>query len=262
MIKDYLEKFLFFPVKELKSTPSIYNIKYTDVYISTHTTTLSTVTTTKCHGWYIEASNKKNAITRDKVILFSHGNAGNISFRLPYIEKLVSAGFSIMLYDYPGFGLSDGTPNENACIECGKAFYDYLVNEKKYTPNTIILYGESIGGSIASSLANICNAKYLILQSTFTDIKNIIKNIVNISFIFTNIGFETLNNIKYRYKLNKLNKKMKTMIIHSNEDELIDVSNAHELAEFSDKFFICKGSHSSVVMDGDFIFEIMQFLHS
>jgi len=255
MIKDYLEKFLFFPVKELKNTPSHYNIKYEDIYLSIDKNT-------KCHGWYIESTNKKNSITKDKVILFSHGNAGNISFRLQYLEKLHEKGFSLLFYDYPGFGLSDGAPNESICIESGKLFYEYLIKEKKYNSNNIILYGESIGGSISASLANIFNAKYLILQSTFTDIKKIIKNIVNLNFIFTNIGFETLNNLKHRMKLNIIDKKMKTMIIHSDEDELIDISHAHEMSEYSDKFYICKGSHSSVVMNGEFLFEILSFLHS
>jgi len=250
MIKDFLEQFLFFPIKELKNTPNIYNIKYEDVYVN--------VKDIKCHGWFIE-SNKKNSISKDKVILFCHGNAGNISFRLPYIEKLYESGFSLLFFDYPGFGLSDGIPNENNCILCGKEYYNFLI-EKKFTNNNIIFYGESIGGSVAISLANICNIKYLILQSTFTDIKRIIQKIVNINFIFNNFGFETLEQLKIRNKLNIINKKMKSMVIHSNEDELIDIIHGNELSKYTDKYYICKGSHSSVLIDNDFIFQLLSFL--
>lgn len=251
MIKDFLEQFLFFPVKELKNTPNIYNIKYEDVYIN--------IKDSKCHGWFME-SNKKNSISKDKVILFFHGNAGNISFRLPYIEKLYESGFSLLFFDYPGFGLSDGIPNEYNCILCAKEYYNFLIKEKKFTNNNIIFYGESIGGSISASLANICKVKYLILQSTFTDIKKIIQRIVNINIIFNNLGFETLEQLKIRHKLNIINKKMKTLVIHSNEDELIDIVHGNDLSQYSNKYYICKGSHSSVIIDSDFVFQLLSFL--
>ena len=250
MIKDFLEQFLFFPIKEIKNSPSIYNIPYEDIYIN--------VKEKKCHGWFIN-SNKKNTISKDKVILFFHGNAGNISFRLSYIEKFYESGFSLLFFDYPGFGLSEGNPNEELCILAGKEYYKILI-EKNFNNNNIIFYGESIGGAIAASLANIYNIKYLILQSTFTDIKNIVQKIVNINFVFNLIGFETLKSLKIRNKLNIINKKMKTFVIHSNEDELIDISHANELSNYSNKYYICKGSHSAVLIDSEFIFQLLSFL--
>ena len=252
MIKDYIEQFLFFPIKEIKKSPENLKIPYEDIYISLDEKT-------RCHGWFIE-SNKKNSISKDKVILFFHGNAGNISYRLSYIEKFYETGFSLLFFDYPGFGNSDGIPNESICIESGKEFYKYLIDKKSFTNHSIIFYGESIGGSIASSLANICNIKYLIVQSTFSDIKEIVKKIVNLNVIFSNIGFETLESIKLRQKMNKLSKKMKTLVIHSNDDELIDISHGEELSKYSDSYYVCKGSHSNVQIDSDFIFQLLSFL--
>jgi esterase/lipase len=253
MIKNFIEQFLFFPNNELKRTPSNLNIQYEDVYLNNNND--------KYHGWFIKGTNK-NSITTDKCILFFHGNAGNISYRLNYIEKFNEIGISQLFFDYPSFGLSTGTPNENLCIKSGELFYKYLIEEKKFNPYNIIFYGESIGGSIATSLANIYNIKYLIIQSTFTDIKQIIKNIVNFDmYIMTyNIGFETLNNLKIRYKLNKLNKKMKTLVMHSNNDELIDISHGEQLSKYSDVFYICNGSHSNIQIDSDFIFNLLSFI--
>ncbi len=74
------------------------------------------------------------------------------------------------------------------------------------------------------------------------------------------IGFETLENLKIRFKLNRLNKKMKTLIIHSNDDELIDISHANKLAEFSDSMYECNGSHSNINIDSDFIFNLLSFI--
>ena len=252
MLKNFLEQFLFFPNKNIKNTPSHINIEYEDVYINYEND--------KYNGWFIQG-NYKNSVTENKCILFFHGNAGNISFRLSYIEKLYELGFSLLFFDYPGFGLSTGTPNENLCIKCSEVFYKFLINDKKFLNKDIIFYGESIGGSIATSLANIYNIKYLILQSTFTDIKEVIKNIVNFNlFMMSNIGFETLENLKIRYKLNKLNKKMKTLIIHSNNDELIDTSHAEKLSKFSDTLYICNGTHSNLNIDSDFIFNLLSFI--
>ena len=252
MIKDFVEQFLFFPNKELKKTPSFIDINYEDVNISYETNNF--------HGWYIEG-NYKNSLTQSKCILFFHGNAGNISFRLSYIQKLYELGFSLLFFDYPGFGLSTGIANEDLCIKCGNQFYNYLIDIKKYSNKDIILYGESIGGSIALSVANIYNSKYLILQSTFTDIKEIIKLVTTFNiFLSNNIGFQTLENLILRYKLNKLTKKMKTLIIHSNDDELIDSTHAVSLSKYADKLYLCNGTHSNVIMDDDFIFNLLSFI--
>jgi len=255
MIKDFLEQFLFFPNKELKRTPAILNIEYENVIVND-----SNDANDKYHGWFIQG-NFKNSLTQDKCILFFHGNAGNISFRLNYIEKLYELGFSILMFDYPGFGLSTGIPNENSCIKCSDLFYKYLINDKKIKYIDIIFYGESIGGSIATSIANKYNIKYLILQSTFTDIKELIKNIISFNiFMIDNIGFETFKNLEDRYKLNKIEKKMKTLVIHSNNDELIDISHAEKLSKIADKLYICDGSHSNLNIDTDFIFNLLSFI--
>ena len=251
MFKNFFEQFVFFPSSELKKFPSNFNLEYEDIFLDYNEF--------KLHGWFIP-NNNKNQITKDKVILFFHGNAGNISFRLNYIKKFNELDFSLLFFDYPGFGLSEGNPNEENCINSGNLFYKYLLNEKKYKKNNIIFYGESIGGSIACSLGNKLNMKYLVLQSTFTDIKLIIKKILSIDFLsITNIGFNTLNNLKNRNKINKIKKAMKTLVIHSSNDELIDISHAYELEKYSDKLITCEGSHSNIIIDDDFIFNFITF---
>ena len=165
MIKDFLEQFLFFPNKEIKKTPSILNLEYSDVKLDDNENNY--------HGWFLQG-NYKNTISENKCILFFHGNAGNISFRLNYIEKFHELGFSILIFDYPGFGLSTGIPNEKSCVNCGDLFYKYLVNEKKFLSKNIIFYGESIGGSIASSVANIHNT--VICINSFGDRRKPLKS--------------------------------------------------------------------------------------
>lgn len=254
MFKNFLEQFVFFPNKEIKKTPAHINIHYNDVFID--------IKNAKVHGWYIDNPNIENSNNaKNKVILFFHGNAGNISFRLYYIKKFYDLGFSMLFFDYPGFGLSTGSPNEEISIDAGYHFYKYLRKTKNFEKENIIFYGESIGGSISCSLAIKVNIKYLILQSTFTDIKEIIKNVLSLDiFMVNNVGFETLNNLKIRYNLNKLKKKMKTLIIHSYDDELIDVTYTKKFEHYCDKLYLCAGTHSNIVIDDNYIYELFTFL--
>lgn len=256
MFKNMIEQFVFFPNKTLEKNPNNINIQFENIFLY--------LDEKKIHGWYIKNnSNNNKKILQNKIILFFHGNAGNISFRLNYIKKFYEIGFSLMFFDYPGFGLSEGLPNEMNCIESGHLFYSYLINDKKYNHSDIIFYGESIGGSIVTYLSNKLNAKYLILQSTFTDIKKVIKNLIlgdYVNIVVDQIGFETLNYLKKRYKMNIIEKKMKTLIIHSSDDEIIDVSNGKELGDYSDKLIICEGSHSNINMDNEFIFNLIDFI--
>lgn len=254
MLKDFIEQFVFFPNKEIKKNPSNFDIKYEDIFLN--------INNDKIHGWFIKNNEDINIEnTKNKVILFFHGNAGNISFRLYYIKKFYDLGFSMMFFDYPGFGLSTGSPNENNCIESGYQFYKFLKKKKKYIKDNIIFFGESIGGSISSSLALKVNIKYLILQSTFTDIKEIIKNVLSLDiFIVNNIGFETLNNLKVRYKLNIISKKMKTLVVHSFDDELIDISYAKKFEKYCNKLYLCNGTHSNIEINDDYIYNILTFI--
>ena len=246
-MKKWIDTFLFFPSKELKQTPQNIDIYYEDVYVQNN------VTMDRYHGWFIPG-NRSSFITEDKCILFIHGNAGNIGNRLHYIESFYDMGFSTLFFDYPGFGKSQGTPTEESCIHCTSLFYNYISQKKEFDKEEIILYGESIGGSIASSFAIESKPKYLIVQSSFTDIKDLF------FFLKVDLGFHTLENIKKRYKLNQKDKKMKTMIIHSAEDELIHLKNGEQLAQYADKLYVAKGRHSNIEINDLFIYELLTFL--
>jgi uncharacterized protein len=257
MFKSIIEQFVFFPQKELEKTPSQLGIEYQDIYLN--------MDIYKIHGWFIKNKVKKDMHTniKDKVILFLHGNAGNISFRLNYIKIFYDLGFSLMFFDYPGFGLSQGIPNENNCVNSGELFYNFLIENKNFKHENIIFYGESIGGACVCNLANKLNAKHLILQSTFTDIKMIIKNLSisnYLNYFIEHLGFETLNYLKYRHKINLIQKKMKSMVIHSNNDEIINISNAQELSKYSNEFIITNGTHSNIEFNNDLIYKIVEFI--
>lgn len=250
IFKNILESLVFFPDKHLLDTPESFHIPYQDIFLS------KSKNENKYHGWYMENG--------PYVILFFHGNAGNISTRISFIQKLYLQSFSICIFDYPGFGKSQGKPTEDACIETALLFYQFLVQKKKFSPDKIILWGESIGGAIASHLSLTTHSPLLVLQSTFTDIREIIHKMASKipHFIYKSIGFHTKHYLKKRYQFAKMNSNIKTLIIHSREDELIPFTHAEILGKYANELFECAGKHSSPKINELFIKRIIDFLLS
>lgn len=100
-------------------------------------------------------------------ILFSHGNAEDLGTVIYKLKELHEMGFSVLGYDYRGYGTSAGRPSENAVYRDIDAAYEYLTATLKIPPDQIILYGWSLGGAVAADLASRRPVAGLILESTF-----------------------------------------------------------------------------------------------
>jgi hypothetical protein len=103
----------------------------------------------KLNGWFYPAA--KNAPHCQLAILLCHGNAGNIGDRLGICRALLATGVSVFLFDYRGYGRSAGRPSEEGTYLDGQAAYQWL--RQKGACGTIVPFGESLGGGIASELA-------------------------------------------------------------------------------------------------------------
>jgi abhydrolase domain-containing protein 17 len=101
-------------------------------------------------------------------LLYIHGNAEDLGDIRPDLEQLQRWGFSVLAYDYRGYGLSDGQPSEVHAYQDVDAAYRYLTQQLKIPAHQIILYGRSLGGGSAVDLASRQPMAGLILQSTFT----------------------------------------------------------------------------------------------
>jgi uncharacterized protein len=107
-------------------------------------------------------------------ILYCPGNAGNLEDRVAVVKQLrVFLGFNVLIFDYPGYGKSTGTPTEAGCYDAADAAYRWLTVEKKIAPTTLILYGESLGGAVAVDLATKAPHEVLVLNRTFTSIPDV-----------------------------------------------------------------------------------------
>jgi hypothetical protein len=124
------------------------------------------------HGWWIPAPH-----ARAKVVLYLHGNDGNVSTNMHGIAPLRELGYSVFLIDYRGFGESDGGfPSEQGVYRDAQAAWDYLVSERGVNPADIVMYGHSLGGAIAIELAlHHPEAAGVVVESSFTSIRDMAK---------------------------------------------------------------------------------------
>lgn len=123
---------------------------------------------TRLHGWYVPKENAKAAV------LFCHGNGGNITHRVPILRILHDrVGVSVLIFDYRGYGRSEGKPNEKGVLEDARAARAWLAAREKIPETDVVLMGESLGGAVAVDLAAYDGARALILESTFSSLPDV-----------------------------------------------------------------------------------------
>lgn len=119
----------------------------------------------KLHGWYFANPNAKYTF------LFLHGNGQNISYRKPELELLLSTGSNVFIFDYQGYGFSQGYATMPNVLEDAQAAYDHLVNVKKISPKQIVLFGESLGTVVASDLSTKVDVQGVVLQCPLASVQ-------------------------------------------------------------------------------------------
>jgi len=117
---------------------------------------LTTSDKVRLHGWLYRASDPQAPL-----LIFFHGNAGNITERAPIAIGMAQHGVSVLLFDWRGYGRSEGEPSESDLFKDAEAAYQFARTKN------VVLYGESLGGPYAASVAKKHGARALILDSTF-----------------------------------------------------------------------------------------------
>jgi len=150
-------------------------------------------------------------------ILFSHGNATDIDGVLPILLSLRDARFSVLAYDYPGYGHSSGRPTERSVYVAAEAAYDYLVEELKLSPEEIIVQGQSVGGGPSTYLAANRPVAGLILESSFATAFQVVVP-------FRIMPFEKFPNVK---RIDGIDCPL--LLIHGTNDSVIPLSHSEAL---------------------------------
>ncbi len=170
----------------------------------------------RLHAWFFPAD--KASPRARFVMLFCHGNGGNLTSRPGYYRAILETGVSLLAFDYCGYGLSDGEPSEAGTYTDAATAYQWL-RARGFAPENILVWGESLGGGIASQLAATQTVGGLVLQSSFTSIPDIGAE------VFPWLPVKLISRIKYD-SLNRLpGITCPVVVMHSRADTTIRFSH-------------------------------------
>ncbi|ASC69206.1 Multifunctional-autoprocessing repeats-in-toxin [Halomicronema hongdechloris C2206] len=150
-------------------------------------------------------------------LLYSHGNAEDLGVIRPQLQRFHSWGFSVLAYDYRGYGTSDGRPSERHAYADADAAYTYLSQQLQVPAERIIAYGRSVGGGTATELATRHRIAGLILESTFTSVFRVVVP-------FPLLPFDKFAN---RRKIRQV--QCPVLIMHGEADRTISIEHGHQL---------------------------------
>ena len=229
-------KFLYHPVRKVSYTPAELGLNFEQVVFKA-------TDRVKLTGWYVPAANSRFTV------LFCHGNGGNIMHRLDSINIFHGLGLSCFIFDYHGYGDSRGQTSEEGTYLDARAAYRWLTKRKKISPDNIIIFGRSLGGTIAAYLAGKVKTKALVIESAFTSYVDIGKTFYPYMPVrwFARYSYSTIDYIK--------KVRCPAMIIHSRADELIPFEfglELYEAAKEPKEFVEISGRHNdSFLVSGE-----------
>lgn len=245
VIWGFQNRFIFEPERDLRGLPSDLGFSVVNVV------TPVGKSAGRIHGWWIPGDEPDA-----RVILYLHGNDSNISTRLDEIAPLRELQYSIFLFDYRGFGESEGEyPSEQSVYEDAEAAWSYLVTTRSIRPELVYLFGHSLGGAIAIELAlHHPEAAGLIVESSFTSMEDMARitkpfSLLPVSYLL-NQRFDSVNKVKHL--------KLPVLYVHGTGDRTIPFAMAERLfsASAGKKILVPieGGDHDDIPVVGGFKF--------
>lgn len=217
------------PGRELDATPDRIGLDYDDV-------SLQTEDSVALHGWYVRAEQRRG------IVLFLHGNAGNISHRLDSVAIFNTLGLDVFIIDYRGYGQSEGRPGEEGTYRDAEAAWRYLVDERGADPAQIVVFGRSIGGAVAAWLAAQYRPACVIVESSFTSAVQMAAR------LYPFMPVRLLTRLRYPVIDYLSNAKSPVLVVHSRDDEIIPFAMGQALYDAAPEpkaFLELEGDHNS-----------------
>jgi uncharacterized protein len=195
-------RLLYRPLREVLITPAARGYPYEDVVFESRDGL-------KLTGWYLPASNARFTV------LFCHGNAGNLMHVLDAVCLFHEMGLSCFVFDYRGYGHSEGRPTEAGTYLDARAAFDWLTRVRRVPAERIIVCGRSLGAAIASHLATEVQPAALVLEGAFTSYADIGARLYPYLPVrlFAGFRYHTLAHVREA--------RCPVMVVHSKDDELV-----------------------------------------
>jgi len=217
---------------------------------------LTTRDNIRLNAWYLPSPGS------GKALLWFHGNAENIGHGLGQAIFYSRLGVNVLALDYRGYGRSEGSPNETGVYRDADAAYDYLVQVRHIQPKNIIVFGHSLGGAVAIDLASRRECGGLIVQSSFTSVRDMARRTFRIPL------FEYIPKSRFDSLAKIQQVQAPILIVHGTRDETVPFSMGQRLFTAAPEpkfFFPVEGAGHNDVMEigGDQLLQRFQsFLNS
>jgi len=216
---------------------------------------------TRLHGWWCETTDPalQKAPTSDMVLLWFHGNAGNLAHRVDMMVDLVSIPAQVFIVDYRGYGRSGGRPSEGGLYLDGEAAWRLVTEERGVPKDRIALFGKSLGGAVAIDLATRVDPAGVIVQSSFTSVPAMAAH--HYPFVPRWLLRTRMDNLA---KIGKV--ECPLLVIHSPADEVVPYEHGRQLfgaARAEKRFFEVAGAgHNETWLVGgaEYLLTIRDFL--
>jgi uncharacterized protein len=238
-------RLLYFPVRQLDASPADYGLPYEELRVTTSEGV-------RLHGWWIQAGGHR-------VVLLFHGNAGNVSHRLDrarlFAERL---GVDLFLVDWRGYGRSEGKPSEAGLYRDGLAIYD-AARECGFSPERIVLLGESLGCAVALEVALQRKCAAVALETPFLSVPALARK--HYPFV---PGFLVRSKFDSESRIARVTARK--LIIASESDEIVPLSHARRLFDVAappkDLYVVPGAGHNDAYSTGGgaYLFTWRRFL--
>lgn len=229
------ENLVYHPNHDVAYTPQDLGLVYDEVG-------LYTPDGMRLQVWYVPAAQAQG------VVLFCHGNAGNIGYRLDTIRIIHELGFDVCIFDYRGYGNSSGKPTEQGTYADVETVWHWLVKERQIPRENIIVWGRSLGCAVATSLASFAQPRAFILESGFTRLSDIG------SELYPWLPVRQLVRFRYPTIEHVSSVTVPVLVIHSPDDDLVPFRHGQALYQSvkgTKEFLKISGMHNHGFLDSE-----------
>jgi fermentation-respiration switch protein FrsA (DUF1100 family) len=232
------KRMTYAPSAHIEYNPRMMGLEYEEIHFPSAES--NRAPRVDLHAWFVPAKDSRG------VLLFCHGNGGNISHRLDSILQFHQIGLDVFIFDYRGYGRSGGSPSEAGLSADARGAWEYLTRERGVEPGRILLFGRSLGGAVAASIAENLEGPAapaaLILESTFTSLPDVGAR------LYPWLPVRLLSREKYP-TLERLERiHVPVLVCHSPDDEVVAYvfgKRLYEAAKVPKQFLEMRGGHNS-----------------
>lgn len=211
------DKLFYMPLKSTPHTPRKYGYQFENINFTSKDGT-------KLHGWFLPS--KLGSQNAKATIVYSHGTSGSLAYHFGFVDWLIDAGYNVWMFDYRGYGQSEGKTNKRGIIEDTVAAFKYIKTRKDIAQDKLISFGHSLGG--AKSIAALAEyapkgLRGVVVMGSFASYRDMASKIGG------NIGKHMVSDTYNPEKLVKKLPNVPVLVIHGQKDEIVPFSHGKRI---------------------------------